>query len=166
LAGVTCSKAEYQKNGPNVGHEPAMVTQNVKACERALIKSLWNRTYILWIFGNKEHRKNDNHAVAEYRKNDNHSVAEYKQWALHDKLRDHYNKFALGDLPLNPLQSHHFDIQLDHILLLSYDTRKSLLISADLYISRTMAFDNLARRSEAQYILQNTTGPRDVNMGQ
>jgi hypothetical protein len=136
----------------------AMVLQNAKACEQAYIKALWNHIYRLWIFRNKEDHKNDNRAVAEY-----------KQRVLDDKLRDHYVKFALGELPLNPQQPHHFDIKLDQLLLLSYDIRNARLISADLYISRAAAFADPARGSEAHYILQNIAGrppPPDANTRQ
>jgi hypothetical protein len=57
---------------------------------------------------------------------------------------------------LNPLQSHHFEIQLDQLLLLSYNIRKSWIRSAYMYTSCTTSFDNLARGSEAHHILQNT----------
>jgi hypothetical protein len=117
------------------------------SCERALFKALWNHTYRLWIFLNNEDHKNDNRAVAEY-----------KQKELVTKIGHLYSTFALNDLPLNPLQCSHFDTQQEQLLLLSYDIRQAWLRSADLYLSRAPAYDDLAHGSHAQFILHNTTG--------
>jgi hypothetical protein len=44
------------------------------------------------------------------------------------------------------------------MLLLSYDTRRAWLRSADLYLSRATDHDDLAHGSHAQFILHNTAG--------
>jgi hypothetical protein len=124
-----------------------MGPQLATTCERAFIKALWNHTYRLWIFRNNEDHKNDNRAVAEY-----------KQKKLDTKIVHLYSAFALNDTPLNPLQRSHFAIQQEQILLLSYDIRQAWLRSADSYLSRATAHDDLARGSHAQFILHNTSG--------
>jgi hypothetical protein len=116
-------------------------------CERAFIKALWNHTYILWIFRNNEDHKNENRAVAEY-----------NQKELDTKIGHLNSSFALDDIPLNPLQLSHFDIPQEQLLLLSYDIRCAWLRSADLYLSRAIAHDDLAHGSQAKFILQNTSG--------
>jgi hypothetical protein len=45
----------------------AIVPQLATTCERAMIKSLWNHSYRLWIFCSNEDNKNDNRAVDEYK---------------------------------------------------------------------------------------------------
>jgi hypothetical protein len=71
-------------------------------CERAIIKALWNHTSYRLFFCNNEDHKNDNCAVAKY-----------KQKELDNKIGHLYYVFALNDLPINPLQRSHFDIQQD-----------------------------------------------------
>jgi hypothetical protein len=60
--------------------------------------------------------------------------------------------------PLKPLQRSQFDIQQEQLLILSYDIRRAWLRSADLYLSRAIAHDDLAHGSHAQFILHNTSG--------
>jgi hypothetical protein len=72
----------------------AMGPQLATTCERAMLKSLWNQSYILLIFRNNEDHKNDNHAVAEY-----------KQKELDDKIGHLYSAFSLNDLPINPFNT-------------------------------------------------------------
>jgi hypothetical protein len=112
-----------------------------------MIKASWNHSYPLGIFRNNADKKNNNRAVAKY-----------KQKELDDKIGHLYSAFALNDLPLNPLQRSHFDIQHEQLLLLSYDIRRAWLRSADLYLSQATAHDDLARVSHAQFILHNTSG--------
>jgi hypothetical protein len=45
----------------------AMGPQLAKTCKRAMIHTLWNKAYILWLFRNNEDHKNDKWAVAEYK---------------------------------------------------------------------------------------------------
>jgi hypothetical protein len=123
-----------------------MYPQLATPCERAFIKTLWNHTYRLWIFRNNEDHKNDNGYVAEY-----------KQKELDTKIGQLYSAFALNDPPLKPLQRSHCDIQQEQLLLLSYDIRQAWLQSADLYISRATAHDDLSHGSHAQFILHNTS---------
>jgi hypothetical protein len=85
-----------------------MGRQLATTCERALIKSLWNHTYRLWIFCKNEDQKNDNRAVAEY-----------KQKEVDTKTGHLNYAFALNDLPINLLQRSHFDTQQEQLLLLS-----------------------------------------------
>jgi hypothetical protein len=125
----------------------AMGPQIATTCERAIIKALWNHTYRLWIFRNNDYHKNDDRVVAEY-----------KQKELDSKIGHLYSAFTLNDLPLNPLQRSHFDIQQEQLLILSYDIRRAWLRSADLYLIRATAHDALARGSHAQFILCNTSG--------
>jgi hypothetical protein len=128
------------------------VLRTAKACERALIQSLWDHIYRLWIF-----RKNEDH------KNDNRSVAQYKQQALGIRITQQYNAFNTNSFPLNPLQQRPFDIPQEGLLLLSFDIRRALLRSAALCISRATAYNDLARGSHAQHILRNTAGcPPDI----
>jgi hypothetical protein len=125
----------------------AMGPQLATTCERAFIKALWNHTYRLWIFRNNEDHKNETH-----------DVAEYNQKELDTNIGHLYSAFALNDLPINPLQRSHFDIQQEQRLLLSYDIIRAWLRSADLYLSREIAHDDLAYGSQAQFILHNTSG--------
>jgi hypothetical protein len=115
-----------------------MGSQTAKACERALAQALWDHTYQLWIFRNNEDHKNDNR-----------SVAQYKQQALDLKISQQYNIFQNNGLPLDILQQSHFDIPQDELLILTYDIRRALLRSSDLYISRATADSNLVRGSQA-----------------
>lgn len=110
----------------------AMGLQLAITCERAMIKALWSHSYRLWIFHNKEDHKNDNRAVAKY-----------KQKELDNKISQLYSYFACNDIPLNPLQRSHFDIQQDQLLLFSHDIRCAWLRSVDLYLSRATAHDDL-----------------------
>jgi hypothetical protein len=119
-----------------------MVTQLATTRERAMIKSLWNHSYSLWIFRNNEDHKNDNRVVAEY-----------KQKELDNKIGHLYSAFALNDLHLNPLQRSHFDIQQEQLLLLSYDFRRAWLHSADLYLRCAIAhYQFNAWANRAHYI--------------
>jgi hypothetical protein len=127
-----------------------------KACERALLQELWDHIYCLLTFHNNEDHKNDNRAVAEY-----------KQQALDIMIAQQYSVFYTHNLPLNTLQQRHFDIPQDDLLLLSYDIRRAWLRSADLYISRATAHNDLARGSHAQHILHNKAGhPPDITAPQ
>jgi hypothetical protein len=124
-----------------------MGPQLATTCERAFIKALCNHSYRLWIFLNNEDHKNDNRAIAEY-----------KQKEPDTEIGQLYCAFSLNDLPLNLLQRSHFDLQQEQLLLLSYDIRRAWLRSADLYLSRATAHDDLAHGSHAQIILHNTSG--------
>jgi hypothetical protein len=124
-----------------------MGPQLATTCERAMIRALWNHSYRLWIFHNNEDHKNDNHSIDEYKKKE-----------LDAKIEQLYSSFASNTLPLNPLQGLHFNIQQDQLLLLSYGISQAWLISADLYLSREIAHDNLANGSHAQLILHQTSG--------
>jgi hypothetical protein len=104
-----------------------------KSCERALIQSLWDHIYCVWTFQNNEDHKNDNRVVAQY-----------KQQALDISIGQQYSVFHTQNLPLNPIQQRHFDIPQDELILLSYNIRHAWLRSADLYISRATAYNNLA----------------------
>jgi hypothetical protein len=115
------------------------------AYERALIQALWDHVYRLWTFRNNEDHNNDNR-----------SVAQYTQHALGIRIKQQYIDFNTHNLPLNPLQQHHFDIPQDELLLLSYDIRRAWLRSADLYTSRATTYNDLARGSHAQRITHNT----------
>jgi hypothetical protein len=44
-----------------------MGSLTAKACDRALIQSLWGHTYRLWIFRNNEDHKNDTQSVAQHK---------------------------------------------------------------------------------------------------
>jgi hypothetical protein len=116
-------------------------------CECAIIKALYNFSYILWIFRNNEDHKNNNRAVVEY-----------KQKELDDTIGHLYSAFALNDPPLNPLRCSHFQIQQEQLLLLSYNIRRAWLRSANLYLSRATVHDDLTHGSHAQFILHHTSG--------
>jgi hypothetical protein len=124
----------------------AMGSKMVRTCECVLSKALWDHIYRLWIFGNNEDHKNENRTVAQY-----------KQQALDIKITQQCDTFNTCDLPLNPLR-HHFDIPQDQLILLYHDIRCAWLRSADLYISRATAHNDLARGSHAQHILRHTIG--------
>jgi hypothetical protein len=81
-----------------------------KSCERALIQLLWDHIYCLWTFRNNEDHKNDNRTEAQY-----------KQQSLDIIIVQQYCVFHTHNLPLNPLQQHHFYIPQDEVLLISYD---------------------------------------------
>jgi hypothetical protein len=124
-----------------------MGIQIAKACERALIQALWGHIYRLWIFRNNEDHKNDNRTIAQY-----------KQQAIDIRISQQYNTFQLNVLPLNLLQQSHFNISQEELFLLSYDIRHAWLRSADLYISRATAYNDLAHDTQPQRILHNTSG--------
>jgi hypothetical protein len=130
----------------------SMGSQTAKACQRALIQSLWDHTYHLWIFRNNEYHNNDNRAVAQH-----------KQQALNSRITQRYNVFHTNTLPLKLFQQSHFDITQEELLLLSYDIGRAYLRSADLYIRCVTAHNDLARGSHAQHILHHTSGrPQDT----
>jgi hypothetical protein len=105
--------------------------------------------------------------LPQHHKNENRSVAEYTQKELDAKIEQFYSSFASNTLPLNPLQCSHFDIQQDQLLLFSYDIRRAWLRSADFFLSRVIAHDNLTNGSHAQFILNQTSGrPPDPSSGQ
>jgi hypothetical protein len=67
--------------------------------------------------------------------------------------------------PMNPLQEKLFDIEMDEILLMSYNIRKAWLQSASLYVQRAEARDRLARGSENAFLLRHTSGrPPGANL--
>jgi hypothetical protein len=80
----------------------SMDLPTAKACKRALIQALWDHIYRLWTFCNNEDHKNDNR-----------SVSEYKQHTLYIRTEQQYIAFNTHNLPINPLQQHHFDIPQD-----------------------------------------------------
>jgi hypothetical protein len=61
-------------------------------------------------------------------------VAEYKQHALDDNIREARRQKETLLHPMNPLQEKVFEIQIDELLLMSYNIRKALLQSASLYL--------------------------------
>jgi hypothetical protein len=70
-----------------------------------------------------------------------------------------FNFPQVSNLPLDPLQRSHFDIQQDQHILLLYKIRNAWLRSTDLYLSRATDHDDLSRGSQAQlFNLHHTHG--------
>jgi hypothetical protein len=125
----------------------SMGAQTAKACEFSLFQALWDHTYILWTFRNNEDHKKYNG-----------NIAQYKKQSIDVQIAQQYHTFQHNDLPLNVLQQTHFRILQEELLLLSYDIHHAWLRSADLYISRATAHNDLAHGNHAQHILHNTSG--------
>jgi hypothetical protein len=65
---------------------------------------------------------------------------------------------------MNPLQEQLFDIQIEELLIMSYNIREVWLQSSSIYLQRAEAHDLLARGSENAFLLNLTAGrPPDAN---
>jgi hypothetical protein len=113
-----------------------------------MIYSLWKHYLQSWEFRNDESHKD------EVR-----SVAEYKQQTLDDKICE-----ACQQKDTLLLQEKIFEIQIDEVLLVSYNIRKAWLQYASLYLQRAASHEMLARGSENSFLLHFTAGrPPDAN---
>jgi hypothetical protein len=66
---------------------------------------------------------------------------------------------------MSPLKEKLFEIQIEELLLMSYNISKSWLQVASLYLQRVEAHDMLARGSENSFVLHHTAGrPPDANL--
>jgi hypothetical protein len=112
-----------------------------------MIAYIWKQSLQLWDFKNDESHKD---AVR--------SVAEYKQQALYNKIWGACHQTYTFLHPMKPLQKQLLNIQIDEVLIMSYNIRKSWLQSASFYLQRAEAHDMLARGSENSFMLHFTVG--------
>jgi hypothetical protein len=126
---------------------PKIKTEVIEAFERSKITFDWRHSLQIWDFRNDE-----------YHRDELRSVPEYKQQALDDKIREAYHQKDTLIHPMNPLREQLFDIQIDELLIMSYNIRNAWLRSALLYLQRAEAHDMLTRGSENSFILYFTSG--------
>jgi hypothetical protein len=87
-----------------------------------MITALWKNSLQLWEF-----------RIDEAHKDELRSVAEYKQHSLDEKIPEAYQQKYTLLHPINTLQEKLFEIQIEKLLLMSYNICKAWLQSATLY---------------------------------